>query len=66
MTIVIDNTVLSNFALIGRIDLLVSAIKDLSPGTTFQVKEEFTIGMEKGLLPKVDLEWLTILELSPK
>lgn len=66
MTIVIDNTVLSNFALIGKIDLLVSALKDFSHATTLQVKEEFMVGIEKGLLTEVDLEWLTILELSAK
>ena len=50
MILLVDNTVLSNFALIGRIELISLALgSNLS--TTTQVVAEFQNGVARGGLP---------------
>ena len=60
--LLLDNTVLSNFALVDRIDLLTKAV-EAHPATTPQVISEFTNGVARGRLPKTDLDWLEIVRL---
>ncbi|AAB91131.1 DUF3368 domain-containing protein [Archaeoglobus fulgidus] len=47
--VLVDNTVLSNFAKVGRVDLLSKAFEKLF--VTEQVKEEFEFGVKRGVLP---------------
>ncbi len=60
--LLLDNTVLSNFALVGRIDLLARAMES-QLSTTPQVIREFNDGVARGRLPKTDLNWLEIISL---
>lgn len=62
MILLVDNTVLSNFALVGRVDLLPLALGD-SVATPTQVVIEFQDGITRGRLPETRLEWLKVLEL---
>jgi predicted nucleic acid-binding protein len=64
--ILINNTVLSNFALVGRLDLLSIAFESLHPITTPQVYKEFRLGVQKGLFQSADIQWLEIIKLSHK
>ena len=64
MLVLLDNTVLSNFALVRRTDLLLSALGPAA-STTPQVMEEFQAGVTLGRLPVTDCPWLSILTLSP-
>ena len=48
--ILADNTVLTNFALIGRLDLLRVAFDSIGIRTTSKVRQEFNRGVRKGLL----------------
>jgi predicted nucleic acid-binding protein len=63
--ILLDNTVLSNFALVGRADLLQQAL-DQTAATTVQVLQEFQRGVDLGLLPNTDWSWLRVLTLTPQ
>lgn len=51
--VLVDNTVLSNFALIERDDILNSLFKDLLY-TTNEVLQELKLGEDRGILPKRD------------
>jgi hypothetical protein len=57
-----DTTVLSNFAQIGRPDLLRSAFPGLA--TPEAVREELARGERLGLVPVCDWSWLTTVELT--
>jgi predicted nucleic acid-binding protein len=57
MMLLLDNTVLSNFALVDRIDLLVDALGS-QVATTPQVIAEFNDGIARGRLPETKLDWL--------
>ena len=61
--ILVDTTVLSNFAHIGRPDLLRLALPDAA--TTPQVLVELERGRTSGHLPDCDWNWLKIVALSP-
>lgn len=61
--ILLNNTVLSNFAVIGRMDLLQNFVSGLA-GTTPQVLAEYRQGVELGLLPPVSLDWLIMLTMD--
>jgi predicted nucleic acid-binding protein len=61
MIILLDNTVLSNFVLIHRADLLRHIPQT---ATTEQVVTEFKRGQQLGRLPIGDLSWLPILTLT--
>jgi predicted nucleic acid-binding protein len=63
MTILLDNTVLSNFALVGRPDLIRLALGDTA-ATTAETFAEFQAGERLGRLPHGDWSWLTVLELN--
>jgi predicted nucleic acid-binding protein len=63
MHLVLDATVMSNFALVGRIELL----RDVWPGdmvTTQAAWDEIQAGIDRGLLPGDDWSWLDILSLT--
>lgn len=63
MLLVLDNTVLSNFALVDRATLLAS----LAPGQLVTVTDawlEWQAGVEPGHIPPCDLHWLSVLQLS--
>lgn len=61
--LLLDNTVLSNFVLIGRLDLVRVALGE-EIATTTAVLDEVTAGVMRGVLPQTDLSWLTIVGLS--
>lgn len=65
MIILLDNTVLSNFVLVGHADNL-RLVLDETVATTPQVLQEFQRGVELGLLPAVDWSWLHVLTLTPQ
>jgi predicted nucleic acid-binding protein len=63
MIVLLDNTVLSNFALIRQADLLKQLFGDLAT-TTSQVMVEFELGIQLRRLPTTNWSWLPILTLS--
>ena len=62
--ILLDNTVLSNFAHVERPDLLRLALPDAH--VTPQVMSELENGVALGRLPDCDWQWLPTVELSPR
>ena len=56
--ILLDTTVLSNFARIGRMDLLRLALPNAA--TTPQVITELKVGLAAGHLATCDWDWLSI------
>lgn len=63
MILLLDNTVLSNFALVQRIELLTKALGS-QVAITPQVLGEFADGVTKGRLPETRLNWLEIVDLA--
>jgi predicted nucleic acid-binding protein len=61
--ILLDNTVLSNFALVERFELLITALEGEAIVTS-QVLGEFLDGVGIGKLPDTDLEGLNVIELG--
>lgn len=61
--ILVDNTVLSNFALAGLLDLLYSFAGNKGV-TTDHVLAEFSRGVEIGVLPESDLTWLRVVQVE--
>lgn len=62
MFLVLDNTVLSNFARVGRTDLVMR----LSLGHLVTVADawnEWQTGIQLGRIPQSDLTWLPVLQL---
>ncbi len=53
--VLVDNTVLSNFAKVNRLDLLKKVLKKVY--VTEQVLEEFKLGAVRGVLPVVSLDF---------
>lgn len=62
MTLVLDNTVLSNFARVKRIDLLQQFAAERLV-TSEAAWQELQYGIELGRVPQVDWSWLSILPL---
>ena len=62
----VNTTPLSNFAVIGRLDLLIAGLDNLSPITTIYVRQEFLRGVKKGLFRESNIQWLEIVKLSSK
>jgi predicted nucleic acid-binding protein len=60
--VVVDNTVLSNFAHIERPELLHQAFADLA--TTPAVMTELATGEQLGRVPAVDWSWLSMVTLT--
>ncbi len=65
MIVLLDNTVLSNFALVGYAAHLRFILGETA-ATTPQVLQEFERGVELGLLPVVDWSWLRVLTFTPQ
>lgn len=63
MNILLDNTVLSNFALVHRPALLRAAFGELL-ATSEQVIEELMAGVSRGKLPDLDWSWLPVWTLQ--
>ena len=53
--VLVDNTVISNFAKVNRVDLLKGAFEKVY--VTEQVLEEFRVGVRRGVLPDVTLDF---------
>ena len=65
MLVLLDNTILTNFALVG----LTAILKELwgkRIATTEEVLEEYASGVESGKLPRVDWTHLKTVSLSSK
>lgn len=62
MTLVLDNTVLSNFALVNRNDLLQHFVAE-GLATSEAAWQELQLGVELGLVPDMDWSWLAVLPL---
>ncbi len=62
ITALVDNTVLSNFAHVGKPLLLKAAFEQMA--TTHVVSNERETGERLGRIPVVEWNWLTVVELS--
>jgi predicted nucleic acid-binding protein len=63
MIALLDNTVLSNFSLVERIDLLRQALGP-DAATTEAVWTELQTGMRRGRLSLQDCTWLPVIALT--
>lgn len=61
--VLLDNTVLSNFALVNQIELLTKALGS-QIATTPQVIDEFNNGVARERLPETKLDWLEVINLE--
>jgi predicted nucleic acid-binding protein len=57
MILLLDNTVLSNFALVHRLELLPRALGNQIAAPT-QVTAEYDEGVRRGILPATEWDWL--------
>jgi predicted nucleic acid-binding protein len=64
MTVLLDNTVLSNFSIVGRPDLVRMAFVE-QVGTTEQALREMQDGVAIGKVPECDWQWLARVTLTP-
>ena len=63
MITLLDNTVMSNFAVVKRPDLLCIAFGD-TLATPEQAFDELETGVHSGKLPNLDWQWLSVLILE--
>ena len=63
MTVLLDNTVLSNFWIVQRPDLVCAAFVE-QVSTTKQAFQEMQDGIAIGKIPACDWNWLTRVELT--
>ncbi len=63
--LLLDNTVLSNFALVGHIELLTNALGS-QVATTPTVIDEFNEGISRGRVPETKLDWLEVINMEGK
>ncbi len=64
MSILLDNTVLSNFAITQRPDVISVTLEKLA-ATTGEVMHEQNEGVKLGRIPQTDWSWLPLLSLTP-
>lgn len=64
MISLLDNTVMSNFAVVRRPDLLVTALGE-PIATSQQAFKELQAGVAAGKLPPLDWPWFTVWALEP-
>jgi predicted nucleic acid-binding protein len=64
MTVLLDNTVLSNFSIVGRPELVRVAFVE-RVGTTKQAFQEMQDGVAIGKIPVCDWDWLARVTLTP-
>lgn len=57
----LDNSIISNFALIGKIGILKEKLEE-KLAIPEEVKKEFLMGIDKGIIPETDISWLKILK----
>ncbi len=62
---IINCTVLSNFAIVDRMDLL-RVVSEGMAATTEQVRGEFEAGVSQGYFHETSLEWLHVLAMTPE
>lgn len=55
----LDNTIISNFALVGKIKFLKQLQENLA--VPEEVRKEFLTGVDKGVVPKTDISWLKVV-----
>lgn len=60
--VITNATILSNFILVKRWDILQKVIVNLC--TTFEVVEEINFGVERGVLPATELSRIEVLKLN--
>lgn len=60
---VVDNTVLTNFALIKREDILMKVFDGVLYAAN-EVLQEFELGKERGVLPNTDWSWMRVLKIE--
>ena len=63
MIVLLDNTVMSNFAAVERLDLLRAAFGS-GLATSQQAFDELLVGMQRGKLPQLDWSWLPVWSLE--
>lgn len=63
MISLLDNTVMTNFAVVQRPDLLQIAFND-KLATSQQAFSELKIGIQSGKLPNLDWQWLPVWALE--
>jgi predicted nucleic acid-binding protein len=63
MTILLDNTVLTNFALIQRPELIRLTFNEAVAMTTL-IQQEFEIGVQTGQLATCDWSWVSVMALN--
>lgn len=61
--VVVDTTVLSNFSLVGRLDILKRLFME-ELCTTEDVLKEIRVGMDRKFLPQTDWRWIKIVEIE--
>lgn len=64
MTILLNNTILSNFSIIARPDLVRQAFPHERVATVTAVLNEHAAGVNSGHFPVCDWSWLNVLELT--
>jgi len=64
MTVLLDNTILSNFSAVQRPDLVRLAFVE-EVATTVPAFQELHAGVAIGKVPACDWEWLTRVALTP-
>ena len=64
MTVLLDNTVLSNFSIVQRPDLVRAAFVE-QVGTTKQAFQEMLDGITVGKIPVCDWDWLARVAITP-
>ena len=64
MTVLLDNTVLSNFSIVRRPDLVRAAFVE-QVGTTEQAFQEMQDGVTVGKIPVCNWDWLARVTLTP-
>lgn len=62
--VIVDATVLSNFVLVKRLNLLQKTVANLC--TTREVVEEIEFGVEMGIIPSAELDQIEVLETNPE
>lgn len=63
MILLLDNTVLSNFALVDRLKLLPKALENQIAAPR-QVIAEYDEGVKRGILPETEWDWLQVVKLE--
>jgi predicted nucleic acid-binding protein len=64
MTVLLDNTVLSNFSIVRQPGLVRAAFVE-QVGSTPHALQEMQTGVEIGKLPACDWDWLARIALTP-